>query len=156
PLASVFRKGEHKPRRMPDEVMEAMIEGLPMKKADAIDFVNQIYQPRLLSIIIDMPFLRDRKTRLRSLADSHTQLSALAEFSGGSIFLPETLDEFIEKAEAITRNINGGLMVYYVPPDPLDEATEPEVRQITVSSRNPDVRVEGNRRLVAAPVPPLP
>ncbi len=156
PQASIFRKGEHKPRRMPDEVMEAMIEGLPMKKADAIDFVNQIYQPRLLSIIIDMPFLRDRKTRLRSLADSHTQLSALAEFSGGSIFLPETIDELIEKAEAITKNINGRLMVYYVPPDPPDGEPESEVRQIRVSSRDPDIRIEGNRRLVVSLLGSLP
>ncbi|QYO62067.1 vWA domain-containing protein [Leptolyngbya sp. 7M] len=148
PQASVFRKGEHKPRRMPDEVMEAMIEGLPMKKADAIDFVNQIYQPRLLSIIIDRPFLRDRKTRLRSLADSHTQLSALAEFSGGSIFLPETIDELIEKASAITKNINRRLLVYYVPPDPTDHPAEPEVRHIKVIYRDPDIRIEGDRRLV--------
>lgn len=149
PQASVLRKGEHKPRRMPDEVMEAMIEGLPMKRADAVDFVNQIYQPRLLSVIIDMPFLRDRKSRLRSLADSHTQLAALAEFSGGSVFLPETIDELIEKASAITKNINGRLLVYYVPPDPTNDPAEPEVRQIKVMSRDPDIRIEGDRRLIA-------
>jgi hypothetical protein len=152
PQAKVWRKGEPKPRRMPDEVMEALIASLPMKRADAIDFLNQVYPPRLLSVITDLPFLRDRKTRLRSLTESHTQLSSLAEFSGGTILLPETLDELVEKAEVIVKAINSRLIVAYEPATPIDRITEPEIRQITVSSRDPDLRIEGSRRLILAPI----
>ncbi len=148
PQAKIWRKGEPKPRRMPDEVMEAIISSLPMPRAEAIAFVNRVYPPRLLSLITDVPMIGSRRSQLRRLTSSHTQLSALAEYTGGMILLPESSDEMIDKAASITNFINSQFLVTYEPRRMLKDVREDEIRDIRVSSRNPEISIEGARRLV--------
>lgn len=148
PQAKIWRKGEHKPRRMPDEVMEAIISSLPMPRAEAIAFVNRVYPPRLLSLITDTPMIGSRRSHLRKLTSSHTQLSALAEYTGGIILLPESANEMIDKAVSIANFINSQFLITYEPRRMLKDVREDEIRDIRVSSRNPEISVEGARRLV--------
>jgi hypothetical protein len=112
-----------------------------------VDFLNQVYPPRLISILTDVPFISSRRSQLRALSASHLQLSALAKYSGGTILLPETLDEMAEKAAVIARSINSQYVITYEPRRPLKEIQTDEMRRISVTSRNPDIQVDGKRSL---------
>ncbi len=147
-LGGMVLKGEHNPKRLPEEVMEQLIYAIPVKKTIARDILKNIYQPRLLSIIVDAPFLRAQKNHSKSLATAQLQLSVLSEHTGGEFFLPDTLDEMTDQARRIGQIINSQFVVTYSPKRPLNEVKTDEIRQIEVTSRRPDTNVRASRRLV--------
>jgi hypothetical protein len=149
PQARIWREGEHDPKRMPDDVFEALAYAIPVAGMNQKKLIlRQIYQPRLFSIIIDKPFLKRRHDHLRSLAISQLQLSVLAEYTGGEFLLPESLDEIVAQATKVSQSINSQYIVTYSPKRPLSEVTTDEIRQIGVSSRRPDLNVRASRHLV--------
>ena len=147
-LGGMVQKGEHNPKRLPDEVMEQLLYAIPVRKTIARDILRNIYQPRLLSIIVDAPFLRAQKNHSKSLATAQLQLSVLSEHTGGEFFLPDTLDEMTDQARRIGQIINSQFVLTYSPKRPLNEVKTDEIRQIEVTSRGPDVDVRASRRLV--------
>lgn len=147
-MGGLIREGEDKPKRMPEEVLEQLIYIIPVRKTIARDILRQIYQPRLLSIVIDDPTAKALKKRSRGLAIAQIQLSVLSEHTGGEFFLPDSLDEMTGQARQIARTINSQFLVTYSPKRPLKEVKEDEIRQIEVTSRRPDLEVRASRRLV--------
>jgi VWFA-related protein len=147
-LGGLIRQGEDKPKRMPEEVLEELIYIIPVRKTIARDILRQIYQPRLLSIVIDDPNAKALRRRSKGLAVAQVQLSVLSEHTGGEFFLPDTLDEMTDQARQIARTINSQFLVTYSPKRPLKDAKVDEIRQIEVTSRRPDVEVRASRRLV--------
>lgn len=147
-LGGLIQKGEDKPRRMPDEVMEQLVYAIPVRKIVARDILRQIYQPRLISIIIDRPFLRAQKNQTKDLATAQLQLSVLSDHTGGEFFLPDTLDEMTGQARRISQAINSQFVVTYSPKRPLKDTTADEIRHIEVTSRRPDIEIRASRRLV--------
>lgn len=147
-LGGLMEKGQHNPRRLPEEVMEQLIYSIPVKKTIARDILRQIYQPRLISVIIDPPFLKAQKDQSKGLATAQLQLSVLSEHTGGEFFLPDTLDEMTGQARQIATVINSQLVVTYQPKRPLADVKTDEIRQIEVNSRRPDLNMRASRRLV--------
>lgn len=149
PQARIWREGDPFPKRMPDEVMQALIDSLPTTPfAHPQDLLAQVYPPRLLSLITDTSFIGSRRSQLRALTRGHLQLSAMTEYTGGTIVLPETIEEMAEKAEQIVSSINSQFVVTFEPARPLNEVTSDEIRLIKVNSRNTGLKIYGNRRLV--------
>lgn len=147
PQTAIWRKGEPNPRRLPDEVMEALKTALPMNRQQAEDFLNHVYPPRLISLIIDIPLIHSRRSNLRALSDSFAQLAALADYSGGMLVAAESLDELIEKASTVSDEINSQYVLSYEPKHPLTDVKADEIRRIEVSSRRHGVAIETSRRL---------
>jgi VWFA-related protein len=147
-IGGLLQKGEDNPRRMPEEVMEQLVYAIPVKKIIAKDILRQIYQPRLISLVIDDPFERARKKQSKALAIAQLQLSVLSDYTGGEFFLPDTLEEMTDQAREIAQTINSQFVVTYTPKRPLKDVKADEIRQIEVTSRRPDVNVRASRRLV--------
>lgn len=148
PLGGLLQKGNDKPRRMPEEVMEELVYAIPVRKIIARDILRQIYQPRLISIIIDRPFLNAQKNQSKDLAAAQVQLSVVSEYTGGEFFLPETIDEMTGQARLIGQNINSQFVVTYIPKRALKDIETDEIRQIVVNGRGADLDVRASRRLV--------
>ena len=148
PLTKIWREGEPNPKRMPEEVMESLADAIPVRKILAKDILRQIYQPRLFSVLIDMPFIRNRREHLRSLATGQLQLSVLASYTGGEFLLPESLLEMVDQSAKVSHVINSQYVITYSPKRPLKDTSVDEIRQIDVSSRRPDLNVRASRRLV--------
>ncbi|NOT49212.1 MAG: VWA domain-containing protein [Acidobacteria bacterium] len=148
PLGGLLQKGEHNPRRIPEHVMEELVYAIPVRKTIARDILRQIYQPRLISIIIDRPFLRAQKNQSKDLATAQVQLSVLSEYTGGEFYLPDNFAEMTEQGRQIAHNINSQYVVTYTPKRPIKEVAADEIRQIEVTSRRSGVEVRASRRLV--------
>lgn len=148
PFGGLMQQGQHNPRRIPEHVMEELVYAIPVKKTIARDILRQIYQPRLISIIIDKPFLRAQKNQSKNLATAQVQLSVLSEYTGGEFYLPDDLTEMAEQGRRIARNINSQYVVTYTPKRPIKEVEADEIRQIEVTSRRQGVEVRASRKLV--------
>lgn len=148
PLTKIWRDGEPNPKRMPEEVMESLAHALPVPRALAKDILRQIYQPRLFSVLIDLPFIKNRREHLRSLATSQLLLSVLASYTGGEFVLPESLTEMVDQAAKVSHMINSQYVITYSPKRPLSDTNADEIRQIDVSSRRADLNIRASRRLV--------
>ena len=146
--AKIWRKGEGKSKRLPEEVKEALIAGFPANRVVARAIIENIYAPRLFSILIDFPFIKDKREKLNALAVSQLQLSILSEYTGGELLVPETIKEMIEKSTLIAQSINSQYVVTYTPKRPLKDSTTDETRQIEVSSRRADLQVKATRKLL--------
>lgn len=148
PFGGLLQKGDPNPRRMPEHVLEELVYAIPVRKILAREILRQIYQPRLLSIIIDKPFLRAQKNQSKDLAAAQVQLSVLAEHTGGEFYLPDALDEMTEQGRQVARNINSQHIVTYTPKRPLKDVEADEIRQIDVSSRREGLELRASRKLV--------
>ena len=87
------------------------------------------------SIDTDVAMRRRRKEYERATHASETQLTAIAEESGGQILLPEKTADLFSEAESIARDIGSQYVVTYRPTRSLALAKGGEYRKIEVASR---------------------
>lgn len=126
------------PKAVPDEVTAT----LPR----AIQDMNNL--PRLKTINTDGAFLRTIRERKKSLADSEKYLTTLASDTNGTLILPETKEEMIEKTALVAHFVDSNYVITYTPKRALKDSPSGEVRNIDVSSRRPDLQVISRRKLL--------
>ncbi len=147
PQARIWRKGEYHPKRLPEDVelliSGAMFPGLPPEAARL-----KAFSPRLISVMVDYPYLKEKNAHLKSLAAAQNQLSLLSDLTGGEFVLPDSIKEIIEKSTLIAHGINSQYVVTYSPKRPLKDILHSEIRQIEVSSKRPDIDVQASRQLI--------
>lgn len=145
PQAKILREGEPNPRRLPPEVERAILESsnVPIEEARL-----RLFPPRLLSVLTDYPFWKEKKSQVKALIVAQVQLALLAESTGGELVMPESIEEVIENSAVIARSINSQYVVTYAPKRPLKDAPAGEMRRIEVSSRRAGLEARGARRLI--------
>jgi hypothetical protein len=87
------------------------------------------------AIDTDVAMQRKRKEYERAMRESEKQLTAIAEESGGRIFLPANSNELFAQADSVARDIGSQYVVTYRPTRPLSQARPGEYRRIEVASR---------------------
>ncbi len=96
----------------------------------------------------DIAMRRKRKEYERATRDSEKQLTAIAEESGGRIFLPTDKDQILEQAGLVARDIGSQYVVTYRPKRPLSEAKAGEYRKVEVASRRVGLYLRSRRGYV--------
>ena len=104
-----------------------------------------------ISIRFDPAMRRVRKAYEADLKKSEQALVALAEETGGSIFLPKTSDEMLSQADKVAREIGSEYVVTYRPTRPLASASPNEYRRVEVASRRVGLSLRSRRGYVAGP-----
>ena len=87
------------------------------------------------AIDTDVAMRRKRKEYERATRESEKQLTALAEESGGRIFLPVDSGELLAQADTVARDIGSQYVLTYRPTRPLSQAAPGEYRKVVVASR---------------------
>jgi len=88
-----------------------------------------------VTVRFDPAMRRQRKAYEAEVKKSQEVLSALAEESGGRIYLPKASDEMIGQARDVAREIGSEYVVTYRPKRPLALAANGEYRRVEVASR---------------------
>lgn len=129
------------PKAMPDEVAATLPNG-----------VRDVAQAPKIgpTINLDRKLLKTMRQRKADLEVSEEQLAELARDSNGTMIIPQTKEEMIEKAELVARMIDSSYVVTYTPKVPIEESGGE--REIAVTSKRPGLVVEARRRLVLANV----
>lgn len=141
----VWREGEHKPKRMPEEVeneIRKTISGFSKE-----DLGRTFGPPRLFSIVLDPKMRREAKQKVLDLAQSEADLAAFAENTNGEIFIPDSIAEILAKTVVLARNIDSQFVLTYTPKRALSDLTEDEFRLIEVTSRRSTISIQGKRLL---------
>ena len=127
------------PRAMPPEVAAQLPNG-------ARDVATT---PKAKTINLDRTLLRRLKARKSDLESSELQLQTLAENSNGTVIIPETTDEMVEKTALVAKMIDSSYVLTYVPKIPLNEKTGE--RNIEVTSKRDGLIVQARRKLIVEP-----
>lgn len=103
------------------------------------------------TIYFDPAIRRVKKEYIKATKRSEEQLTALATGSGGRIWLPESLDEILEQARLVGREIGSHYVVTYRPKRPLVLAKAGEYRRISVTLRRPGLTVRSRPGYAVTP-----
>lgn len=103
---------------------------------------------RIVTIDTDMAMRRKRKEYENATRGSESMLSEIAEESGGQIFLPDTPEELLSKAESVAHDIGSEYVVTYRPTRPLASAKPGEYRKVEVASRRVGLHLRSRRGYV--------
>jgi VWFA-related protein len=141
PKTKILKGGEHKPQRLPEEVIIAMPKPIQ----------DLMRAPRLGSINTDREFIRKMKEREKSLVASEKYLAALSADTNGEFILPATKEEMLEKTALVARFVDSNYVITYTPKRALKDSPTGEVRSIEVSSRRPNLQVVARRKLLVLP-----
>lgn len=101
-----------------------------------------------IGITFDPAMRRVRKAYEADTRKSEKWLTALAEETGGRIFLPTSTDEMIAQSEEVAREIGAEYVVTYRPTRPLAEAKPGEYRKVEVASRRVGLYLRSRRGYV--------
>lgn len=128
------------PKALPDEVAAT----LPNGTRDAAQ------APKIgPTINLDRALLRKMKARKADLEASEEALGTLAENTNGTMVIPDSLDEMIEKTALVAKLIDASYVLTYTPKIPLNETAG--TRNIEVTSKRPGLIVQAKRKLVVNP-----
>jgi VWFA-related protein len=97
------------------------------------------------AIDTDVAMRRKRKEYERQTRESEKELAAIADDSGGRIFLPTNTGELRTQAESVARDIGSQYVVTYRPTRPLSEASAGEYRKVEVASRRVGLYLRSRR-----------
>lgn len=100
------------------------------------------------SIDTDIAMRRKRKEYERATRDSEKTLSAIADESGGRIFLPANIGELRSQAATVAQDIGSQYVVTYRPTRPLSKASPGEYRKVEVASRRVGLYLRSRRGYV--------
>lgn len=100
------------------------------------------------TIDTDVAMRRKRKEYERATRDSEKQLTAIADDSGGRIFLPVNRGELITQADGVARDIGSQYVLTYRPTRPLSQARPGEYRKVEVASRRVGLYLRSRRGYV--------
>jgi VWFA-related protein len=103
---------------------------------------------KIATIDTDVAMRRKRKEYERATRASETQLSAIAEESGGQILLPEKTDDLLSEAESVARDIGSQYVVTYRPARLLALAKPGEYRKVEVASKRVGLYLRSRRGYV--------
>ncbi len=106
-----------------------------------------------VSIRFDPALRRLRKAYEADVKKGEQTLNALADETGGTIFLPKTSDEMLSEANKVAREIGSEYVVTYRPTRPLALAAPNEYRKVEVASRRVGLSLRSRRGYVASPAP---
>lgn len=101
-----------------------------------------------VTINTDRAFLKRMRERKKSLEDAEKYLNELARDTNGEFILPADAEEMVDKTALVAAFIDSSYVITYAPKRALKESKSGEVRDISVTSRRPDLLVEAHRKLI--------
>jgi len=100
------------------------------------------------TVRFDPAMKRQRKAYEADLRRSQEALTAMAEETGGQIFLPKSSDEMIAQAREAAREVGAEYVVTYRPKRALSAAEKGEYRRVEVASRRVGLTLRSRRGYV--------
>jgi VWFA-related protein len=145
-----FQIGEEREApRVPDHVLEQIIESLPRLARDG--FRRMAKSERLFVIRLDKKSIQLAKQKREAWIKGETELQTLAEDTGGFFQSPEAPETMWLAALEIAKAIDSQYVVTYVPTKPFTGSNATESRKIRVGTHCSGVEIRARQKVVLAP-----
>jgi len=110
--------------------------------------LRQLHKPGGKTFDLDPDRRRLIREYEKDMAESETMLTSLSKEAGGTIWLPDSLDEMISDGAKAARLIDAAYIVTYRPSLALASAKKDEVRRIEIASRRVGLNIVSRRSYV--------
>jgi VWFA-related protein len=127
-------------------VPDVAIDSLP--PTPDYDPLRRAHEPGGIIVDLDPERRRQIKDYEAAMRISEKQLTALADETGGRIWLPDSFEEMIDDGAECANLIDSQYVVTYKPRRPLESAPEGQTRRIDVASRRVGLRLVSRRQYV--------
>ena len=146
---------QEKPRKDESKIHQVPTSHDPIATMDPTQPPGTTRSPGYVykSITFDPAMKRQRKAYEVDVRNSEQALKAMAEETGGQIFLPKTSDEMIAQAREAAREVGAEYVVTYKPKRSLSSAQRGEYRKIEVASRRVGLTLKSRRGYVVPSQP---
>ncbi|HEX8287227.1 MAG TPA: VWA domain-containing protein [Pyrinomonadaceae bacterium] len=146
-----FQIGEERETpRLPDHVLEAIIETMPRGMRD--NFRRMVKSERLFVIRLDNKAIKVAKQKREEWIKGEAEFQTLAEDTGGIFQAPEEPETMLLFAHEIAKAIGSQYVVTYVPTKPFANAETAESRKIRVGTHCNGVQIRSRHKVVLNPV----
>ncbi len=148
PMTRRFQIGEElEAPRIPEMVLERIIEGLPVGMKD--EFRRVAKSERLLVLRLDNQALKLAKQKLDAWVKSEIELQNIAEDTGGMFQAAESTESMWQFAAEIAQAIDSQYVVTYIPTKSFADSENEEARKIRVSTHRSGVIIRSRQKVVA-------
>ncbi len=145
-----FQIGEERESpRLPDHVLEGIIQGLPVAMRDG--FRRMAKSERLFIIRLDKKAIKLAKQKRENWIKGEKELQTLAEDTGGMFQAPEELETMWLTATEIAKVVDSQYVVSYVPTKPFADSDTSENRKVRVSTHCNGVQIRARQKIVLVP-----
>lgn len=145
-----FQIGEEREApRLPDEVLENIIQSLPREMRDG--FRRMMKSERILILRLDNKMLKAARKKRADLLKSETELESLAEDTGGMFQAPEQIETMWTFAVEVGKAIDSQYVITYMPTKPIAETGNLDTRKVRVSTHLDGVRIRSRHKIVIKP-----
>lgn len=145
-----FQIGEEREApRLPDHILEGIIQGLPREMRDG--FRRMAKSERLFIIRLDKKAIKLAKQKRENWIKGEGELQILAEDSGGMFQAPEQPETMWLFAEEIAKAIDSQYVVTYIPTKPFAGSETSESRKVRVSTHCNGVLIRARQKVVLTP-----
>jgi VWFA-related protein len=149
PLTRRFQIGEEREApRIPEQVLEGIIQSLPVKMKD--EFRRFAVAERLFVIRLDNNAIKLTKQKIADWKQSETEMQSIAEDTGGIFQSPEQYETMWSLAQEIAQAIDSQYVVTYIPKKSFSESEKGGVRKIRVGTHCDGVIIHSRQKLVTA------
>ena len=138
--------------RVKSAVAPELIEALPrtqFKYDPTPDLKTQLKNKG--GFVLDIDLLFGRKGIKPALVERSEEFNAVAEETGGNLWLPGSADEMIREAHEVARDISAQYVMTYKPVPPLASTGPLEYRHLEVLSRRVGLTIKSRRGYVIRP-----
>jgi len=138
--------------RVKSAVAPELIEATPrtQRRADPTPDLKS-HMKNKGGFVLDIDLLFGRKGIKPALAERSEEFYALAEETGGNLWLPGSAEEMVREAREVARHIDAQYVMSYRPKPPLASSGPTEYRRIEVISRRVGLTVKSRRGYVVRP-----
>jgi VWFA-related protein len=135
--------------RLPDYVLETIIEGLPKEMKDT--YRRFMKSERLFIVRLDNPAIKMAKQKREEWIKREAELQTLSEDTGGMFQASEETATMWLFASEIAQTIDSNYIVTYIPTKPFAESEQGETRKIRVSTHCNGVIIKARQKVVLVP-----
>lgn len=140
---------EYEPPRLPDHVLESIIQSLPKDMKD--NFRRMMKAERLFVVRLDRSAIKIAKQKRENWLKGETELAALAEDTGGMFQAPEQPQTMWLLAVDIAKAIGAQYVVTYIPTKSFADAPDDATRKIRVGTHCSGVQIRSRHKVVLKP-----
>lgn len=137
---------EKTPPRVPDYIMETLLQILPEKERRRLKAINE--SQRIVVITLDNRMIKTVRQRREVWLKNENEFKDLAEDSGGIFQAPESLETMWLFAVEVAHAVDANYVITYTPKRPIAESPNGEARKIRVGSHRNGVQIRARQKIV--------
>lgn len=138
---------EKTPPRVPDYIMEVILQTLPYNDRIALKSLNE--SQRIVVITLDNKMIKVVRQKREVWRKNEIEFKDLADDSGGVFQAPESIETMWLFAVEVAHAVDSNYVITYTPTRPIAESPNGQLRKVRVGTHRNGVIIRSRQKIVA-------